>query len=518
MERAALKRYAMAVAAVGLALVLTMSSEPIRSSCPSALFFAAVMLASWFGGIGPGLLATALSVGAIDYFVMSPAFAVRIDLGDLVRILVFLVVASLISALNHMRRRLEEELRKRADTLAEVDRRKDEFLAVLAHELRTPLAAIRNALAVIRQSQDVAAIPPAVALAERQARTITRLVDDLLDASRIARGTILLRKEPADLGTIISEAVESARPAIDAKGHDLVVELPVGATSLEVDPVRIEQVVINLLNNAARYTEPGGRIRLGVGREGDQVAIRVRDTGIGIAAARLPVIFDLYQQADRTSPSSRDGLGIGLSLVRDLVRLHGGTIEARSDGLGLGSEFLVRLPATPAAEGPGTEPVARTRVAGRPLRILVVEDDPTSARCMKQLLGLWGYEARVAGTGPEALDLIGTAEPDVVLMDISLPGMDGREVASRLLQTRPKRPWLVSLSGHVPDSLGMGGTSGPFDAQLIKPVAPETLRSLLAEFEGHESREDGPPSRRPCSAATPAIAVPRPRAPSGPLV
>jgi signal transduction histidine kinase len=256
------------------------------------------------------------------------------------------------------RRRLEEELRRRADELAAADRRKDEFLAMLAHELRNPLAPILNALEVIRlERTDDRSVEEALEIAARQVGHMARLLDDLLDVSRFTRGKIQLRTEVVDLGTILGHAIEAARPLIASCDHELTVSFPPEPVRLRGDPTRLGQVVGNLLNNAAKYTEPGGRITLTAAREGDEAVLRVRDTGVGLSAAMLPHVFDLFTQADQTLDRSQGGLGIGLTLVRSLVEMHGGRVVADSAGLGQGSEFTVRLP-VPAGAPLGGPPVA----------------------------------------------------------------------------------------------------------------------------------------------------------------
>jgi len=487
--------YGIGTSAVAVALLATLAVPPIRAESPTALFLVAVMVASWHGGLGPGLLATALSAWAIDYFVMPPAFAMAFGLGDLTRVAVFVLVALLINSMNARRRSLEEALRQRADGLAEADRRKDEFLAMLAHELRNPLAPIRSAVHALGHRDDDPAVTRARDVVERQVRHMTRLVDDLLDASRMTRGRIALRKEVVDLATCVAHAVETVRPLIDARGHELSLSLPSEAVRLSADPTRLEQVLGNLLHNAAKYTEPGGRITMAVERDGEAVVLRVLDTGIGIAPEMLPRIFDLFVQADRTRDGGLGGLGVGLSLVRNLVEQHGGTIRGLSAGPGRGSEFVVRLPMTSeeerAEESPG--PPGRG-VPGR--RVLVVEDHVDSARSLAQLLASWGHEVRLARDGHEALAAVDGYRPEVVLLDIGLPGMDGREVARRLRE-RPgeDRPVLVALSGYAPDGDGLRGRCDEFDRHLVKPVEPDALRELLAlppSACGGRAHKDGP--------------------------
>ncbi len=300
------------------------------------------------------------------------------------------------------------ELKQLQEALRQSDRRKDEFLAMLAHELRNPLAPILNALHIMRLGRNNAAtIEESRTIIERQVRHMVRLIDDLLDLSRITRGKIQLRKEPVELAQVIQSAVESSRPAIDAAGHQLSVNLPKEPIIVEADPTRLAQVLLNLLNNAAKYTEAGGHIWISAKVQGDQLAISVRDSGIGIPSEMLPNIFEMFAQADRSLDRSQGGLGIGLSLVRGLVRLHGGTVTARSEGPGRGSEFVVRLPLAPVQSrsvvARSAEP-ARAAQHAEPRRILVVDDNVDGARTLENLLKMLGHEVAVTHDGYAALD------------------------------------------------------------------------------------------------------------------
>ena len=379
------------------------------------------------------------------------------------------------------RKRLEEELRRRADELAEADRRKDEFLAMLAHELRNPLAPVRNALEVIRlRPEDASLVDQARATAARQVGHMARLIDDLLDVARITTGKIQLRTEPVDLAAVMAHAAEAARPLIEARQHHLEVSPPPGPARVPGDPTRLEQVLTNLLNNAAKYTEPGGRIHLSAEVAPGAATIRVRDTGIGIPAETLPRIFDLFAQDDRSLVRSQGGLGIGLTLVRSLVELHGGTVHAASAGPGKGSEFVVRLPAPPGdPAAPGRAPAESA--PGRPhRRILVVDDHADSARTLARVLELWGHEVRVAHSGPDGIAEAAARPPDLILLDIGLPGMDGYEVARRLRAlAAPASMALVALTGYGQDEDRRRARDAGFDHHLVKPVDFDDLRGLL---------------------------------------
>lgn len=367
--------------------------------------------------------------------------------------------------------------------IQDASRRKDEFLAMLAHELRNPLAPIVNALHILRlRGGNGPGLEPVRELAERQVRHLTRLVDDLLDVSRITRGKIQLRKEPLELGPLISRTVESTLPFIQERGLQLDVAVPPQPIRLEADPTRLEQVLTNLLNNAAKYTETGGRIWLSAAMESGQVVLRVRDTGIGMAPETMAKIFDLFMQDDRSLERAQGGLGIGLTLVRSLVELHGGTIKALSAGLGQGSEFVVRLPALLGEPG-RHEPecvVAAAPADRRPVRVLVVDDNRAAARSLTMLLRIWGYLVETAHDGPAALQVADQACPEVVLLDIGLPGIDGYQVARQLRQ-RPgmDRTLIVAVTGYGQEEDRHRAQQAGFDHHLIKPVDPSLLREFL---------------------------------------
>jgi signal transduction histidine kinase len=327
-------RYGATVPLIGLAILLTALLPPLEQS-PSTLFVAAVVVSAWCGGLGPGLLATILSVITLDYFFVPPVYSLGVGVTDAVRLGLFALVSILISSLNEARKRLEGILR-------EQNRHKEEFLALLAHELRSPLSASLNALEILRlQGAETATAERTRQLIKRQIRTMTHLINDLLDVSRLRLGKLRLCKQSVDLGRAVTNAVETARPLIDARGHRLEVSMPPGPLYLEADPTRLEQVIVNLLANAAKYTPAQGRIWLIVERSHSHVGLRVKDTGVGLAPEFLPHIFDRFAQAES---GFQGGLGIGLNLARDLVELHGGTLTACSDGLGCGSEFTVALP------------------------------------------------------------------------------------------------------------------------------------------------------------------------------
>jgi PAS domain S-box-containing protein len=379
---------------------------------------------------------------------------------------------------------LEEELRQKAAALAENDRRKDEFLSMLAHELRNPLAPIVTAVELLRAA---AAESPKVeryrGVIDRQARHLSRLVDDLLDVSRLTRRAIVLRRQPLDLVMSVQSAVEAARPLIDGREHTLTVTLPAAPVTMLLDPTRFEQILVNLLNNAAKYTERGGRIWLDVAHDASEVVIRVRDTGIGLPPDLLPHVFDLFVQGERTLDRTLGGLGIGLTMVKSLVELHGGRVEARSEGAGKGSEFTVTLPleeAPSSGEGAPNGGATDPSPQGQG-RILVVEDNTDAAETLHDLVSHWGYEVFHAGDGESGLRLAEELRPAVVLIDIGLPGMDGYEVARRMRRRGAFEdlPVLIGVTGYgQPQDRELSSGAG-IAHHLVKPLDPAMLRDLL---------------------------------------
>ena len=396
------------------------------------------------------------------------------------------------------RKRLEEELRIRVDQLAEADRRKeellaslrdadrrkDEFLATLAHELRNPLAPIRNSLQILKMPRvDAATVQQTRAMMERQVHHLVRLVDDLLDVSRVMRGKIDLHKEPVELATVVARAVETAQPLIEVQGHRLDLSLPHESLLVEADPVRLTQVVGNLLTNSAKYTEANGHIWISASREAGDVLLRVRDDGIGIAPDMLPHVFELFVQADHSFTKAQGGLGIGLTLAKNLVQMHGGTIEAHSAGLGKGCEFIVRLPLMAQqrrgiVEEPGEEHPQEASSSGQ--RLLVVDDNEDAATSLAMLLRLQGHEVRVAHDGPAALAIATSYLPSVILLDIGMPGMDGYEVARRLRALPGLGPVvLAALTGWGQQEDRRRTAEAGFDHHFVKPLDAKVLGSLL---------------------------------------
>jgi PAS domain S-box-containing protein len=369
--------------------------------------------------------------------------------------------------------------------LKEADRRKDAFLATLAHELRNPLAPIRHAVEVLKAKgtpdPDLSWCREVI---ERQVGQMARLLDDLLDVSRITRNKLELRKERVALATVLDSAVETSRPVIDGGGHELTVSLPSEPVYLDADPVRLAQVFANLLNNAAKYTDRGGRIRLAAERVGQEVVVSVRDDGIGIAADVLPRLFEMFSQVAPALERSQGGLGIGLSLVKGLVEMHDGTVEARSTGPGRGSEFVVRLPVAAGPVIPELPPADIEWLSPAGRRIVVADDSRDAADSLAMMLRLMGHEVRTVGDGQEAVEVVQGYRPDVAILDIGMPRLNGYEAARRIRE----QPWgrdvlLVALTGWGQDADRRQAERAGFDSHFTKPVEAALLQELLAELQ-----------------------------------
>ncbi len=387
------------------------------------------------------------------------------------------------------------ERRRVDEALKEADRQKDEFLATLAHELRNPLAPIRNASQYLRlRDRDDPDVRSAREIIERQVHHLVRLVDDLLDVSRISRGKIALQRERVALAVIVGNAVEASRPVVDSLGHTLLVALPPAPVMLDADFTRISQVLTNLLNNAAKYTPPGGRIELSAEIDGHEAVVRVRDNGIGIPRDMLPRIFRMFTQVDQSLERSAGGLGIGLTLVDRLVQLHGGRVEARSEGAGAGSEFIVTLPlhADPAAPGASVELAASLPTSSR---ILVVDDNVDSADSLAMMLRHLGHEVHIAYDGLAGIEAAARVRPEILLLDIGLPLRNGYEVARQVRQ----EVWggamlIVAISGWGQDEDRRRSNEAGFDHHLVKPVDHRVLLALLADrFGAHVTERVSPP-------------------------
>ena len=359
------------------------------------------------------------------------------------------------------------------ENLREADHRKDEFLATLAHELRNPLAPLRNGLQILRLAGATGEIANnARSMMERQLGQMVHLIDDLLDLSRISRGKIELRKEQVELSKVVQQAVETSRPIIEQGGHDLTITMPPGPIYVDADVTRLAQVFSNLLNNAAKYTEQGGRIQMSIQRRGGEALVSVKDNGVGIPAHMLPKVFEMFTQVDRNLERAQGGLGIGLSIVKRLVEMHGGSVSVESDGPGMGSEFVVTLPEVLSVAQPNVREGEPVRPSSNH-RILVVDDNVDAALSLAMMLRLMGNEAKTAHDGLEALDVAAVYQPDLILLDIGMPRLNGYDTAKRLRQ----QPWgknmtLVALTGWGQEEDRRKSEQSGFDAHLIKPIEP----------------------------------------------
>jgi two-component system CheB/CheR fusion protein len=390
------------------------------------------------------------------------------------------------------------ELKRAEMDLREADRRKDEFLAMLSHELRNPLAPILSAVEIIEHAdpRDEALRSAYQAVIARQVQHMKRLLDDLLDVSRVSQGKIELRRQRVELATLLLQAVEVSRPLMIEKRQQLALTLAQAPMPLDADPTRIVQVFANLINNAAKYTDPGGHIALASVVEGGEAVVKVRDDGKGMTSELLARAFDLFVQETRSFDRAQGGLGIGLTLVRTLVKMHGGSVMAGSDGPGRGSEFVVRLPLVPAAEiaTARSDPGAATGASGGvPLRVLVVDDNIDAAYAMKHVLRLSGHRVVLAHDGPGALAAAAAEPPELVLLDIGLPGMDGYAVAARLREAGHGRAALVAITGYGQEEDLRRSSAAGFDHHLVKPVDGTMLRKLIADMSSRIARARATP-------------------------
>jgi signal transduction histidine kinase/CheY-like chemotaxis protein len=489
--------YLIAVVATGVVGGLRYASIDLLGDAAAAIpFVLPVILAAWYGGLYPGLMATALCVLTSDYLFTPPAFAMAIEsAAEGIALSLFTIAGVTISylceSLHVARRRIEAQrldLERLIGELRDADRRKDEFVATLAHELRNPLAPIRNAVQILKAQ---APQEPEVAwsrdVIDRQVGQMVRLLEDLLDVSRITRGKLQLRKSRVALASVLEMALETSRPHVETGRHALTVELPPEPVYLDADAVRLAQVFSNLLNNAAKYSPEGSHIRLDAERHGQDVVVTVGDDGIGIAPDTLSRVFEMFSQAKAALERAQGGLGIGLSLAKGVVEMHGGTITAHSDGLGKGSAFRVRL-ATVAAQALQADVPEHDGRPGRQGRdgrqggckILVADDNHDAAESLAFLLRSTGHDVRTAHDGEQAVDVAETHRPDVVLLDIGMPRLNGYQAARRIRQT----PWgkaakLVALTGWGQEEDKRQAREAGFDSHMVKPVDPATLETFL---------------------------------------
>lgn len=394
--------------------------------------------------------------------------------------------AAVFFELAHQKKILQAQrdtLREQAEALKETDHRKDVFLATLAHELRNPLAPISNGLEIIKSSRDEKVIAQVQAMMERQVDHMVHLIDDLLDVSRISQGKITLRKEVISLQSALQAAIEASRPLIDRAQHTLTVNIPQEPIFVNGDAIRLTQIFSNLLNNAAKYTKEGGEITLRAVSQDGNVKISITDNGLGIRQDLLPKVFDLFTQIDRSLERSQGGLGIGLALVKELLVMHGGTIHADSQGLGHGSTFTVSLNAVnKASDEKSSTAVSSADATPASLNILIVDDNVESAKTLSWMLELIGHQSQICFNGTDALKLANEILPDVILLDIGLPGMNGYEVCQQLrLNDVFKNTYIIAQTGWGQDKDRKLAEEAGFDRHLVKPINIENLTELLAQ-------------------------------------
>jgi signal transduction histidine kinase/ActR/RegA family two-component response regulator len=492
---AAVAAYGGAIAVVLAALQLRWFLDPwLGKNVPFITLYGAVAIAVWFGGLGPAVLAMVLGYTIVNVRYISDHAGVSFSGAEPMTLALFALSCSLIIVLGEAMRRArdryrvsEAEVKERAHELQRADANKGRFLAVLSHELRNPLAPLHTGLALLRmRAQGDAATTETHDMMARQIAQLSRLIDDLLDVSRIDRGKLELRTQRLSIHTVMQTAVDTARPNIDAQGHELVVNYPAEPLYVEGDLVRLAQVVSNLLNNAAKFTPPTGRIELTARAEAGRVVVRVTDNGIGIAPERLPEVFEMFVQLEPGSITA-GGLGLGLTLARAIVRRHGGDIVAHSAGRGLGSEFIVRLPlaAAPPAVGEEEPPVPAMAAPPSRRRVLVVDDNVDAAQTLAAYLRMEGHRVESALDGEAALRIAEVLHPDIAFIDLNMPRMDGVEVARRLRVT----PWgrgarLVALTGLGQPSDVERTREAGFDEHLTKPADLSYIARLAAQKNG----------------------------------
>jgi signal transduction histidine kinase/ActR/RegA family two-component response regulator len=500
------------VGAIAVTVTRVLFDGHFGTVAATIVFLLAVVAAGIAGGWKAGFLSTGLSVLGVLVFAR-PGYTPRIpNMADVVRLLAYLAggvaISVLCEGLRRAWQRIEERQRqlvleigersRAEEQLREADRRKDEFLAMLAHELRNPLAPLSNALqlwsiAEKEGTQDPAEMNSLRAMMRRQVDQMTRLIDDLLDVSRINRGTIQLRIARVDVGAVLSEAIDAQKSLAEVSGQDLKRDIPADPLLVEGDATRLVQIFGNVLHNAIKFTPPGGRIAVAAQLAGAEVIIRIRDTGCGIPAPMLTQIFEMFEQVDQSLGRAHGGLGIGLTLVKRLVELHRGTIVARSEGLGKGSEFVIRFPALrpepDAAESkPGEAPPPKKQAALH--RILVVDDVKASAETLTMLLRVLGHDVVMANDGKTALELAAQSRPDTIFLDIAMPEMNGYEVARRIRATPAlKEVVIVALTGYGQEEDRRRAKEAGFDYHVTKPASVAGLREILARRGTPLSRE-----------------------------
>ena len=455
---------------------------------PYATTFGAVAVTVWMGGWRPAALVAVLGFSIATFYFVEPVGKFDItDIDNVLTAVLFCISTTIIILLGENMRRArdraraaETELKARAEHLQQADANRARFLAILSHELRNPLAPLRTGLALLKAKRDEKYTAETYAMMERQIAHLTRLIDDLLDISRIDQGKLELKREKVAIAAVVRGAVEAVRPNIEAKSQQLEVQHAQAPLYVEGDPTRLSQVVANLLHNASKFTPSESRIELATEPESGDVLITVKDHGIGIAPEHLRAVFDMFVQLDASKSEATGGLGLGLNLVRTLVALHGGTVEARSDGIGKGSEFIVRLPLAqaPTVESP-VKPAQRAAATQR--RVLVVDDNPDAVDSLSDLLRIEGHEVRPAYGGEQALECAREFRPDVAFIDLNMPGLDGFEVARRIRAESWGKPMmLVALTGMGQQSEVEQTRQAGYDYHLTKPALPDQVLRLAA--------------------------------------
>jgi signal transduction histidine kinase/ActR/RegA family two-component response regulator len=495
--------YFVAVATTLIALLVRLQSAWLFETATFMPFFMAILISAWIGGWKPGALATVLGGVAALWFLMDPVGSLVIsDQADAVQMLLYLsmgLAISLVCQWLHNARdrasamrsditelqRMEENLRRLAADLAEADRRKDRFLATLSHELRNPLAPIRNALELMKRSpRDAGTVDIARAAMERQLVQMVRLVDDLLDVSRITRDKLELRREMVTLQSVLDNAVEAAQPCITEHGHALSVALPQAPVWLNVDPTRTAQVFSNLLNNAAKYTDDGGSLQLLARIEGEDAVVSVIDNGVGVPPQQVAQVLEMFGQVDGTLERSEGGLGIGLSLAKRLVEMHNGRIDLRPAAGGHGTEVEVRLtsvsaPLRHASTLPATAPMVQQHCC----RVLVVDDNVDSTQTLAMMLDVMGHQTRVANDGMEAVRIAHEFQPDLVLLDIGMPRLNGYEACRQIReQAWATAVTMVAVTGWGQDEDRRRSKDAGFDLHLVKPLDPAVVERMMREL------------------------------------
>jgi signal transduction histidine kinase/CheY-like chemotaxis protein len=469
-----------------LAVIALSANAQLRDSA-WIIVIVAVVACSWFGGVGPSIVAPFLLIMSVRFFQKDNSQIFDFSRKEIADLCVLLLLTTAIGWSGQARRRAQRLARRQAIQLREEAARKDQFLATLAHELRNPLAPLRSGLEILELAGDDLADKEMVRdvreTMKRQVDSLVRLVDDLLDAGRINSGKIELRRERVRLADVLRDAVDAAQPNFQTLGHEFQSTIHDSDLVIWVDPVRISQVLLNLLNNAAKFTPQHGKIELWDSRDGDALEIHVKDNGIGIPGEMLPKIFDMFAQLDYSKGRSRGGLGLGLSIARTLVEMHGGTVTVKSEGPGRGSEFVVRLPQLVEQGARKPEDLSTARGATDPARlrrVLVVDDNADAARSLATCLTMKGHDCQTAYCGDDALETVSNFAPDAVILDLGMPGMDGYQVVARMrsmLQNPP--PVLIAVTGWgQPDDHRRSQAAG-FDHHLVKPVDVDVLQNLL---------------------------------------